>query len=307
MIITTLAQVQKYVNVANSFTASRLNAHEAIAFSNFINKYFSTAFCETILASTSTDSAIVEAKNKIEGAVVYFSMYQWAQTGEITIGDLGILRNENANAKAAYSGQVKKAENSYIESGEIYISELIRVIESDPSKFPDYELEQAFISQSQLIIKSTIDFNSRQHMARPYLLFPLLANAQITAIDFNLRALLTDEIVDQFIEGLDPEDEDYAAMKIALNFTKNALVNFTTANGFKSNLVRIIPQGLVEFSADKDTDQQIYSPGNADKIHQQIMNYEAQGNSYLAKAYNHLVINSILPEPTVVKSKTFIA
>jgi hypothetical protein len=306
MIIQNLAQVQKYVNVSNAFTASRLNAHESIAFANFINKYFSTEFCEIILASTSTNEAIVKAKNFIEGAVVYFSMFQWAQTGEVVIGDLGILREENENSKAAYSGQVKKVEASYIESGEIYISELIRTIESDAAQFEDYELQNAFLLRDSLIIKTTLDFNIRQHMARPYLLFPLLAQQQEEAIDFNLRAILTDEIVDEFI-GTIPADADKPAKEIALKFTKNALVNFTVANAFRKSLVKLTPQGLVEYSADKDTDQQIYAPGNADKIHQQISNFESMGNSYLSKAQNHLIINDILPAPEVVASKTFIA
>ena len=306
MIIQNLAQVQKYVNVSNAFTASRLNAHESIAFANFINKYFSTEFCELILASTSTNEAIVKAKSFIEGAVVYFSMFQWAQTGEVIIGDLGILREENENSKAAYSGQVKKVEASYIESGEIYISELIRTIESDAAQFEDYELQNAFLLRDSLIIKTTLDFNIRQHMARPYLLFPLLAQQQEEAIDFNLRAILTDEIVDEFI-GTIPDDADKPAKEIALKFTKNALVNFTVANAFRKSLVKLTPQGLVEYSADKDTDQQIYAPGNADKIHQQISNFESMGNSYLSKAQNHLIINNILPAPELVASKTFIA
>jgi hypothetical protein len=306
MIIQNLTQVQKYVNVSNAFTATRLNAHEAIAFANFINKYFSTEFCELILASTSTNEAIVKAKSFIEGAVVYFSMFQWAQTGEVVIGDLGILREENENSKAAYSGQVKKVEASYIESGEIYISELIRTIESDAAQFEDYELQNAFLLRDSLIIKTTLDFNIRQHMARPYLLFPLLAQQQEEAIDFNLRAILTDAIVDEFI-GTIPDDANKPAKEIALKFTKNALVNFTVANAFRKSLVKLTPQGLVEYSADKDTDQQIYAPGNADKIHQQISNFESMGNSYLSKAQNHLIINDILPAPEVVASKTFIA
>ena len=305
-IITTLAQVQKYVNVANNFTASRLNSHENTAFANFINRYFTTDFCEAILESTSTEQAIVKAKSFIEGAVVYFAMYQWTQTGEVTIGDLGILRTENENSKAAYSGQVKKAEASYIESGEIYISELIRTIERTPSEFDDYALQPAFLLRDSLIIKTTTEFNQLQHLVRPYLLFPVLAQQQVEAIDFTLRAALTDEIVDEFI-GTIPDDGEKAAKVIALKFTKNALVNFTVANAFKKNLVKLTPQGLIENTADKDTDQQIYVSGNADKIHQQISNYESLGNSYLSKAVNHLIINDILPAPVVTAAKTFIA
>lgn len=305
-IITTLAQVQKYVNVANNFTASRLNAHENTAFANFINRYFTTDFCEAILESTSTEPAIVKAKSFIEGAVVYFAMYQWTQTGEVTIGDLGILRTENENSKAAYSGQVKKAEASYIESGEIYISELIRTIESAPLEFDNYALQPAFLLRDSLIIKTTTEFNQLQHLVRPYLLFPVLAQQQVEAIDFTLRVALTDEIVDEFI-GTIPDDGETAAKVIALKFTKNALVNFTVANAFKKNLVKLTPQGLIENTADKDTDQQIYVTGNADKIHQQISNYESLGNSYLSKAVNHLIINDILPAPVVTAAKTFIA
>lgn len=305
-IITTLAHVQKYVNVANNFTATRLNAHETTAFANFINRYFSTDFCEAILESTSTDPAVVKAKDFIEGAVISFAMFQWSQTGEIQVSDLGILRTENENAKAAYSGQVKKADNSYIEKGEIFISELIRIIESATGEFSGYESEPAFVLRNSLIIKTTKEFNILQHMARPYLLFPLLAPMQEEAIDFNLRAILTDEIVDEFI-GTIPDDGEKAAKEIALKFTKNALVNFTVANAFKKSLVKLTPQGLIENTADKDTDQQIYVPGNADKIHQQIMNYESMGNSYLSKAQHHLIINNILPAPEVVAAKTFIA
>jgi hypothetical protein len=121
-----------------------------------------------------------------------------------------------------------------------------------------------------------------------------------------LRAILTDAIVDEFI-GTIPDDANKPAKEIALKFTKNALVNFTVANAFRKSLVKLTPQGLVEYSADKDTDQQIYAPGNADKIHQQISNFESMGNSYLSKAQNHLIINDILPAPEVVASKTFIA
>ena len=306
MIITTLAQIQKFVNVSNSFTASRLNPHENLAFANFINKYFSKDFCIAILNNEEVEASIILAKEAIEGAVVSFSMYQWTQTGEITIGDLGMLRNENEQAKAAYSGQVKKAEQAYIESGLIYISELIRIIESDPTRFEDYELEKAFLLRDQLIIKTTLDFNIRQYMARPYLLFPLLTFAQQSAIDFYLRPILTNEIVDQFI-GTIPDDENLPAKEIALKFTKNALVNFTVANAFKNYLVTLSPNGLIEYSSDKDTDQQIYSPGNEDKIHQQITNYENLGYSYLSKAQNHLILNEIIPAPETVTSKTFIA
>ena len=307
MIINSITQVQKYVNVSNSFTVSRLNAHESTAFANFINKYFSTSFCNSILANPATDPEIVAAKENIEGSVICFAMFQWTQTGELNIGDLGMLRTENEQAKAAYSGQVKKAEAAYIESGEMYISELIRIIENNPDLFPNYEAEQVFVFRKTLIIKSTLDFNQRQYMARPYLIFPILAFAQQAAIYFNLRPILTDEIVDQFINGIPEDDENKAIKEIALNFTKNALVNFSAANAFKNSLVKLTPNGLVEYSADKDTDQQIYDPANADKIHKQIENYESLGNSYLSKALNHLIINNVLPAPVNTPSKTFIA
>lgn len=306
MIITTLAQIQKFVNVSNSFTASRLSIHENTAFANFINRYFSTLFCEEIFNYSGDNESILKAKEYVEGAVVSFCMYQWAQTGEIVVGDLGLLRNENEQTKAAYSGQVKKAEEAYVESGMIYISELIKIIESDSEYFPNYQLQQAFLLRDRLIIKTTLDFLLRQSMVKPYLLFPLLALCQESAIDFYLRPILTDVIIDEFI-GTIPDDDDKAAKEIALKFTKNALVNFSVVYAIKNSLVKLTPQGIVEFSSDKDTDQQIYVHANPDKIHQQISNYENLGYSYLSKAQNHLIINDIIPAPEKITSKTFIA
>lgn len=305
MRINTLEQVKQYVNVANTFTHSNLNAHELIAFSAHINRYFDTSFCDSILDSESTDAGMIEAQKYTEGALVYFSMYQWAQTGELLIGDLGIMRTENNESKTAYSGQIKKMESSFLENGFVFLSELIRTIERFPELFEDYENQPAFLNRSQLIIKNTLDFQARQFMIRPFLLFPSLVPAQIDAIDSFLRAQLTNAIVDEFISGI-TDDEDKNAKEIALNFTKNALVNYTMALAFKQNLVKLTPIGVMMYSSDKDTDQQLYNPSDADKTHVQIENYLIWGNNYLSKAVNHLIINNILPAPEVVAAKTFI-
>lgn len=306
MIITSLSQVQSYVNVTASFSVSKLNAHEATAFANFINKYFSTKFCETILEATETTPEITSAKFNIIGAVVCFSMLEWSKTGELIIGDLGILRTENENSKAAYSGQIKKLEASYREKGEIYISELIRVITGTPASFTGYDLQYAFLNQSELIIKSAIEFHQISRMARPYLLFPTLSPCQIIAIDQYLVMSLTQAIVFEFINGI-PDDEAKATKESALRLTKFALANFTIATAFGQSLVLLTPNGLVESTSTKDTDQENYIPGNADKIHKQISNYISTGNLYLGKAENLLITAGIIPAPDSTPSKTFIA
>ena len=182
MRINSLEQIQKYVNVANTFTYSQLNAHEQIAFTSHINQYFTTEFCDEILGSESEAQPIVDAKKFVEGTLIYFAMWQWTQTGEVIIGDLGILRNENENAKAAYSGQIKKMEAAFHENGLVYISELIKVIEFNPESFEGFENQPAFEERNQLIIKKTLDFHKRQYLARPFLLFPMLVQSQIDTI-----------------------------------------------------------------------------------------------------------------------------
>jgi hypothetical protein len=307
MRINSLEQIQKYVNVANTFTYSQLNAHEQIAFTSHINQYFTTEFCDEILGSESEAQPLIDAKKFVEGTLIYFAMWQWTQTGEVIIGDLGILRNENENAKAAYSGQIKKMEAAFHENGLVYISELIKVIEFNPESFEGFENQPAFEERNQLIIKKTLDFHKRQYLARPFLLFPILVQCQIDTIQTYLLSELTAEIIQQFINGISEDDPNKDAKEFALNQTKNAIVNFTLKLAFERNLVKLTPQGIVENRADKDTDQQIYEAGKDTKIDQQILRYEQWGQNYISKASSILIDAGVLPQPIKTTMKTFIA
>lgn len=307
MRIQSLEQVQAFVNVDNTFSHEVLGAHELIALSDFINNYFSTPFIDSILNSTSEETVMDEAQTAVYGALISFSVYKWSFQGEVKVGDLGILRTENQEAKTAYSGQVKNFRDSLMENGNIYIAALIQLIEKNQELFTDFDKELAFINRSQLIIKSTLDFNQRIAMVQPYLLFPKLTDCQLYAVEFEIRKILTDAITDNFIEGIADDDENKAIKEKALSYTKNAIAAFTIKEAFKRNLVRQTTAGIVLLSSDKDTDQQIYSAADTDRIHKQIGNFETIANTWISRAEAYLIENNILAAPEVATPKTFIA
>ena len=308
--ITSTAEIQNYVKVANTFSVHSANAYEEVAFSNHIEKYFDQDFIDNILSldSDSGESDIMEIAQKIcMGMLVNFAVLEWSKNGEVQISDLGILRTENSELKSAYANQIKKLAESLLTNGNAYIARLIKLIENNPDEFEGYENQPCFINRNLLIIKTAMNFHQYQRLQNPHLLFPVLTGPQKKAIDFDLSANFPASLIIEFIEGIPSDDPKRGDKMAALEMVKRGLALLTIYYGMKENLVYVSANGVFQLEGVQETDQTPYKPPRDDNFNASANFYKTNGEQYFGKAIDLLISAEIMPAPAIYKPKNFIA
>lgn len=311
MIITSKSIIDQYVQSANTLSYSVVAKYEESAFSKYAERFFSYDFCNEIYNTNSEvdEEILTKAKRFIAGLVVNFSVLEWSQGGEVTLSDLGILRTENGESKAAYSNQIKKLENSLESNGNVYLGKLIELIENNAEVFQafDYENQGAFVERSELIIKSAKEFNSTIRLQNAYLLFPSLLSAQKTAIDFNLFSQIPEDVLNGFINGFEDSNENAEILAKAKKEIVRSIAYFTIQQALMDRLVSVGPAGVYQLSESGSSDYDRSKQADSTNVDASVNFYKNGGNQYLGRCLKILIDAEIIVSPTPYTAKHFIA
>lgn len=305
MQITSTTQLQKYSNVVNDFTFTRVHPFEAISVTKYLNKYFNDSLLDLIFGfgSEAAGSVKLKAYEALMQAHVSFTMLEYSNEGELTISDLGYIRAENENGKTAYAQQMKKYVEAQEENGYLFIGKLIELILSEPASFTNYAQSPIFANINKLFIKSAVEFNNIQRLYRMYTTFhelsPVIFDVQDLQIEPSIGATL-------FTELLTNATGMHADKVIARGYIITAIVNLTMAAAMKKNLVKLTPNGVMVIGHDYQTSKQIESSPIPEYTGTTYSTFNDTGMRYLERARKQLISAEFITE-TTTEAKRFIA
>jgi hypothetical protein len=305
MKITSTVQLQKYSNVVNEFTFSKVHPFESVSITKYLNKYFTDALLDIIFGydGEATGSIKLKAYEALMQAHVSFTMLEYSSEGELTISDLGFIRSENENAKTAYAQQMKKYVEAQEENGYLFIGKLIELILSEPASFTGYLTSPVFVNNAKLFIKSALEFNMIQRLYRMHTTFYEISPAIVEVQDLQIIPAIGATL---FTELLANANGMHADKVIARGYIITAIVNLTMAVALKKNLVKLTPNGVMVIGHDYQTSKQIESSPIPEYTATTYTSFNDTGIRYLERAKKQLISAGFITE-TTTEAKRFIA
>lgn len=293
MIITNIHFLQQYIDIANDFRVDRLGAFEDDGRSELGN-YINSGLVEIILgfhAETSGEKFMMY--QEFLKAFVPFTFHHFIDFGEVTIGELGIMRHESEHAKTAYAQQVLRIKHALFDKALGAVDRLIAII--DATTLADVKSEwqksPAYFNRTELLIPTATDFNHIIPLYRKELTFVSLISHQRTTLDVILPQHL----------GLDWRniigaitDQSSDELKNGLKYLKVAVANMTLMQSIQHKILKVTPEGLLttgkKGSESDDTSSAIVSLDVASSFYRKL---DQDFNSYISLAKKILI-----PTPT---------
>jgi hypothetical protein len=247
---TSLADLKKAVRVHNQTFADDLINREPEVITYHLESilgYTLVAEIETWKTETvNTPKRIIF--DSLARAIAKWCVLAYIPEGEVTIGDLGILRAETPTAKTAYASQIERLSKRLDDDAYLLLDRSIGLFYSNPTLTTAWQQTPIYRLFESLLFRSVLDFNNTIQMKRKYTTFMGLItqvkSAQTLCFDLKYPEIFKQEVLGT---STDPQIVSFREM------IKTAVAHFAIHDAIRLNLVTIEKEGVYFDSAGNET------------------------------------------------------
>lgn len=304
MIINSIDVFREYLDIENNLSLDRLNPAQNITRPKWINPWFSDSLVTQLVAfeSEAAGSSKRMGYDYFMTAYTNFCMVEYIPSGELRIGDAGILRTETDTAKTAYSGQIDRLMTQHENNGWMAMEALINLMYDLPAIFTEWANSPGYANSDLLMIKKPSDFNQIVRLHRSFATFNYLIPTMEDVQEFYLNSWIDSTLLTELLMEPNPSPQ----LKQLRGYLNRAIANLTVAKALKDNLVSISSDGvhIIERNSDESTIQA--KEADSDKLSTAIKHRTNTGELYINRAKKYMISNESTfgtqPEPYVKKS-----
>lgn len=169
MILTTTADLKKYVSVAQSFEFEDFEPYIQKAVNAYTHKYVGNLHIELDALATDANAVVKnQARENLRCAIANFGMYIFYPFLQVQLDSSGVSVNVSENRKSPEWWQIKDTRRELLRAGHESMELLLEVLEANPSVFTDYATNYNSVNNELLVNNAVIFskyyniFNSRQ-------------------------------------------------------------------------------------------------------------------------------------------------
>jgi hypothetical protein len=156
-LVKSIAQVKEHVNVGNGLTISTLRPALNEVQMQELTYYLGTDILDLLMSDLIQPRMIALLPYAL-AANVGLAIFKAGPELEVIVSDNGILRQESANEKTAFGGQVKRFRDMAADRGWKALDSLLGLIQSDIETYPEWTSSEYYQSARGLLIGSSIEF-----------------------------------------------------------------------------------------------------------------------------------------------------
>lgn len=287
MILSTTAELKKYISIAASFQFPDFEPYITKAVNSFTRKYVGNLHEELANEATGDNAAIKnQAREHLQNAIANFGYFMYLPFASVMIDSSGISVVANENRKSAEWWQLKDIRRELLRSGHEAMDLLLEILEANPTIFTTWTTNFG-ITNKELLVYNTETFNKYYHIFNSRQTFIALVPSIRQVEDQYLQTMLCPELITA-LKGA--PTSNVLAVKIAM---QKAVVAFTVAKVANAGLFILDENGLrVNFETLIDGRKESASYGTtSDQVVNLVNEQINNGTQYLNLAKQFIEAN----------------
>lgn len=238
MILTTTAELKKYISVATSFNFATLEPYITKAINSYTKKVVGNLHVFLDASTTGTNANIKnEAREHLCSAIANFAYYLFSPYASITMDSSGMANVQNDKQAPLQNWQLISIQRELLRSGHESMDLLLEILEKNPAVFTDWTTEFGTVNKDLLVHNST-DFqlcyninNSRQTFLS---LVPSLRQIE----DKYIKTLFSAEVI------IAMKSSTTGSLLELKNYCQKAIVCFTIAKVYDEGIFHLDASGI---------------------------------------------------------------
>lgn len=287
MILSTTADLKKYVSVAANFVFATFEPYITKAINGYTRKYVGKLHVFLEEEATGTGSEIKnEAREHLRSAIANFGMFLFTPYNSVNIDSTGMSNIQSDQRKNIEWWQKNDIARELLRSGHESMDFLLEILEKNPTIFTEWTTEFG-TKNKELIVNNTQAFQKYYNIFDSRQTFLALVPSLRQVEDQYIKTMLCPEII--------------AAMKIATSgklfelndYLQKAIVAFTIAKVYDEGMFLLDASGIkLKFDVlPNETVKAIDYGKPADQLQRAVKKNTDNGSNYLKYA-KELIVNN---------------
>lgn len=238
MILTSTADLKKYISVATNFNFATLEPYITKAINSYTKKVVGNLHALLEATATETDANIKnEAREHLRSAISNFAYYLFSPYASITMDSSGMANVQNDKQTPLQNWQLISIQRELLRSGHESMDLLLEILENNPSIFTAWTTEFGTMNKD-LLVHNTTDFqlcyninNSRQTFLS---LVPSLRQIE----DKYIKTLFSAEVITAM------KSATTGSLLELKNYCQKAIVCFTIAKVYDEGIFHLDASGI---------------------------------------------------------------
>ncbi len=164
-LINSIFQIKEFINVGAGLSIETIRPALNEVEMQELTFYLGTDLLTEMIAQVNSDpqnmtARIYRIRGYVLAACANLAIYKGGPEIEVLINDNGILRQETANEKTAFGGQVKRVLDMAADRGYKSIDSFLRILETNVADYPEWLTSEYYAGRQGLMIRSAQEFEA---------------------------------------------------------------------------------------------------------------------------------------------------
>jgi len=248
-LITTIAEVQNYIRVANGLDIKTLLPALNEVEMQDLTFYLGSDLLQEIIAATNSNNLTPRLEKiapYVTAALACLAVWKAGPEIEVLVSDSGIMRTETTTEKAAYGGQVMRFRDVAANRGFKAVESFLSVLETYTQDYPEWLGSAYYEKKKGLMIRSAIEFEqSGENIQGSSLTFQALRTIMIDIQEQSIKSLLPEALYNQLITQISEGNLSPENKKLVENYLRPAIAKLTIEEALTTLPVEVNYSGVV--------------------------------------------------------------
>lgn len=288
MILTTTADLKKYISVSANFEFDDFELYIPKAQDSFTRKYVGELH-ELLKEEATSENKIIlnQAREKLRSAIANFGYFLFTPYNSVIMDGSGMSNFENENRKKIDWWQLNDIRRELLRSGHESMDLLLIILEENPLVFTEWT-EKFGAKNKELLVHNTVEFQKAYNIFDSRQTFLALLPAIRQIEDQYINSYLSSELILFLKSNL--TDKIHLELK---KFLQSAIVYFTIAKVYDEGIFHLDSSGIkLKFDTlPSETIKTIDSGKLAEQLNRAIKKNTDNGSNYMALAKQLIIDN----------------
>lgn len=295
-LITTIAEVQKYIRVSNALQYPTLEPSLNEVEMQELTFYLSADLLAEIIAEKDAGTytpRIDKIANYVIAAAACLSVFKAGPEIEVIISDNGINRLETENEKTAYGGQIVRFREMAANRAYKAIDTFLKTLEAYEQDYPEWLSSEFYAQKGGMFIRSVQDFEAAgENIKGSALTFqsfiPIMKDIQAQRIQDALPTDMYEEILTQLDSDSLTPDNSY----LLDHYINPAIAKLTIQEALTVLPVEVDHQGVQVNQLELAGDSRTQKSATMGAIEKKAWSVQGRGEFYISNMKEYLNQNA---------------
>jgi hypothetical protein len=202
MLFKTTEEIKNYLPVNTALDFGVISPYIKTAERDYLTRLIGTGLYNEMLAY-SDSTTVTDAQNQLldyaKIAVINLAILEWAKTGTLQMGNMGLTMQEGPNQKVPYKYKEQEFKDSVKTNGFNALDLLLEFLEDNINTFPTFKQSTNYSIFKGHLLNQTREFDEVYFIGGSRLVFLRLQRFITQAEDFDIKPVIGSELYDRIM------------------------------------------------------------------------------------------------------------